>query len=184
MRRDVVVIGGSAGSHKPLMQALARLPSDLPAMVLVALRIAPGARAELADALVKSCALPAYPRPSGANVGVVIGERQGHSVTARQCDSVHHRHADAAVAAGQHDRRRRAAGRTAGPGNEASSRPVLTASGSAGLHDSREPGRRLNHDSAGLGSRELLAAQNAHVPESSIRDALTDRDATPAKCPY
>jgi two-component system chemotaxis response regulator CheB len=59
MRRDVVVIGGSAGSHKPLMQALARLPSDLPAMVLVALRIAPGARAELADALVKSCVLPA-----------------------------------------------------------------------------------------------------------------------------
>jgi hypothetical protein len=59
MRRDVVVVGGSAGSHRPLMQALARLPSDLPAMVLVALRIAPGARAELADSLVKSCALPA-----------------------------------------------------------------------------------------------------------------------------
>ncbi|WP_433299224.1 chemotaxis protein CheB [Actinoplanes sp. CA-030573] len=58
MRRDVVVIGGSAGSHRPLAQTLAQLPADLPATVLVALHVAPGARAGLADSLASSCALP------------------------------------------------------------------------------------------------------------------------------
>ncbi|GAA4958204.1 chemotaxis protein CheB [Actinoplanes utahensis] len=58
MRRDVVVIGGSAGSHKALTQVLARLPADLPAAVLVALHMAPGARAALARSLASSCALP------------------------------------------------------------------------------------------------------------------------------
>ncbi|WP_433796497.1 chemotaxis protein CheB [Actinoplanes sp. CA-252034] len=57
-RRDVVVIGGSAGAHKPLAQALARLPADLQATILVVLHVAPGARAALADSLASSCALP------------------------------------------------------------------------------------------------------------------------------
>ncbi|AEV83150.1 chemotaxis protein CheB [Actinoplanes sp. SE50] len=58
VRRDVVVIGGSAGSHKPLRQTLARLPADLPAVVLVAVHTAPGARGGLADSLASSCTLP------------------------------------------------------------------------------------------------------------------------------
>jgi len=65
VRRDVVVIGGSAGSHKPLQQMLARLPSDLPAVVLVVLHVAPGARATLADSLVSSCAMPVLSAADG-----------------------------------------------------------------------------------------------------------------------
>jgi two-component system chemotaxis response regulator CheB len=68
MRRDVVVIGGSAGSHKPLMQTLARLPADLPAVVLVALHVALGARATLADSLASSCALPVLPAVDGTRL--------------------------------------------------------------------------------------------------------------------
>lgn len=64
-RRDVVVIGGSAGSHKPLAQALARLPAGLPAAVLVVLHVVPGARATLAGSLAKSCALPVLAAADG-----------------------------------------------------------------------------------------------------------------------
>ncbi|BEL05577.1 chemotaxis protein CheB [Actinoplanes sichuanensis] len=67
-RRDVVVIGGSAGSHKPLAQTLARLPSDLPAVVLVVLHVAPGARSTLADSLARSCALPVLPAVDGTRL--------------------------------------------------------------------------------------------------------------------
>jgi two-component system chemotaxis response regulator CheB len=68
MRRDVVVIGGSAGSHKPLMQTLARLPSDLPAVVLVVLHVAPGARSSLAESLASSCGLPVVPAVDGVRL--------------------------------------------------------------------------------------------------------------------
>ncbi|MFD1372745.1 chemotaxis protein CheB [Actinoplanes sichuanensis] len=57
-RRDVVVIGGSAGSHKPLLQVLARLPADLPAALLIVLHMASGARIGPARSLASSCALP------------------------------------------------------------------------------------------------------------------------------
>ncbi|PRX22968.1 chemotaxis protein CheB [Actinoplanes italicus] len=68
MRRDVVVIGGSAGSHKPLAQALARLPADLAATVLVVLHVAPGGRFALADSLASSCALPVLAAADGARL--------------------------------------------------------------------------------------------------------------------
>ncbi|MEU4560442.1 chemotaxis protein CheB [Actinoplanes sp. NPDC023936] len=68
MHRDVIVIGGSAGSHKPLAQALARLPPDLPAVVLVALHVGPGSRATLADSLAASCALPVLSAADGARL--------------------------------------------------------------------------------------------------------------------
>lgn len=67
-RRDVVVIGGSAGSHKPLAQTLARLPSDLPAVVLVVVHVAPAARPTLAGTLARSCALPVRPAVDGARL--------------------------------------------------------------------------------------------------------------------
>ncbi|MFC4069956.1 chemotaxis protein CheB [Actinoplanes subglobosus] len=66
--RDVVVIGGSAGSHKPLAQVLARFPSDLPAVVLVVVHVAPGARATLAETLARACALPVRPAVDGTRL--------------------------------------------------------------------------------------------------------------------
>jgi two-component system chemotaxis response regulator CheB len=57
-RRDVVVIGGSAGAHKPLSQLLERLPAGLPAAVLVVTHLAPDARSTLAGMLTPACALP------------------------------------------------------------------------------------------------------------------------------
>ncbi len=67
-RRDVVVIGGSAGSHKPLLQVLARLPAALPAAVLIVLHMAPGARTGLAKSLASSCALPVRPAVDGVRL--------------------------------------------------------------------------------------------------------------------
>ncbi|GAA4605648.1 two-component system chemotaxis response regulator CheB [Actinoplanes octamycinicus] len=57
-RRDVIVMGGSAGAHAALRTLLARLPTDLPAKVLVVTHLAPGARSTLAQMLSKDCALP------------------------------------------------------------------------------------------------------------------------------
>ena len=57
-RRDLIVVGGSAGAHAALLEILARLPVDLPAAVLVATHLAPGPRSALADMLAKESALP------------------------------------------------------------------------------------------------------------------------------
>ncbi|GIF14995.1 chemotaxis protein CheB [Actinoplanes teichomyceticus] len=57
-RRDLIVIGGSAGAHAALQKLLARLPVDLPAAVLIVTHLAPGARSALADVLAKQSVLP------------------------------------------------------------------------------------------------------------------------------
>jgi two-component system chemotaxis response regulator CheB len=80
VRRDMVVIGGSAGAHKALEQLLTRLPADLPAAVLVVLHLAPGATSSLADMLAKSCALPVRTAVDGrpaerGNVYVAVPDR-------------------------------------------------------------------------------------------------------------
>jgi two-component system chemotaxis response regulator CheB len=58
VRRDVVVIGGSAGSHRALQDLVARLPGDLPAAVLVATHLPPTAPGRLPALLARSTALP------------------------------------------------------------------------------------------------------------------------------
>src|SRR5215475_1369073 len=55
--RDVVVVGGSAGSLEPLRALVAALPADLPGMVLVTQHV--GARSELPWLLSRAGRLPA-----------------------------------------------------------------------------------------------------------------------------
>ncbi|MBW8769839.1 MAG: chemotaxis protein CheB [Gemmatimonadetes bacterium] len=57
-RRDVIVVGGSAGAIEALKATLAGLPKDLAAAVLVVVHIAPASPARLAEILQRGCALP------------------------------------------------------------------------------------------------------------------------------
>jgi two-component system chemotaxis response regulator CheB len=75
-RRDVIVIGGSAGAHSALRRLLALLPADLPASVLVVTHLPPGAHSTLADQLSKDCALPVAVAADGERM------RTGHVYTA------------------------------------------------------------------------------------------------------
>lgn len=65
-RRDLIVVGGSAGAHTALRKMLARLPADLPAAVVVVTHLAPGARSVLADMLARDSTLPVAPATDGA----------------------------------------------------------------------------------------------------------------------
>ncbi|MGY1824474.1 chemotaxis protein CheB [Geodermatophilus sp. SYSU D00079] len=57
-RRDLVVVGASAGGVEALQQLLAGLPPDLPGAVLVVLHMPAGARSALRDILARVCPLP------------------------------------------------------------------------------------------------------------------------------
>src|SRR5437764_5274256 len=57
--RDVVVVGGSAGSLEPLRELAAALPADLPGSVLVTIHVGPHARSRLPWLLSRSGPLPA-----------------------------------------------------------------------------------------------------------------------------
>lgn len=57
--RDVVVVGGSAGSLVPMQQLVAALPSDLPASVAVTMHVSEQARSRLPQILSRSGPLPA-----------------------------------------------------------------------------------------------------------------------------
>jgi two-component system, chemotaxis family, protein-glutamate methylesterase/glutaminase len=58
-RRDIVVIGGSAGGVEALMQICAGLPVDLPAALFVVQHISPTSKSVLPDLLSKAGPLPA-----------------------------------------------------------------------------------------------------------------------------
>lgn len=58
MHRDIVVIGGSAGSVDPLIHLSSRLSADFPAAVLAVLHIAPSSKGELAGLIRRAGALP------------------------------------------------------------------------------------------------------------------------------
>ena len=63
--RDVVVVGGSAGSLGPLREMTAALPPDLPGSVLVTMHIPQRARSELPWLLSRSGPLPAVHARTG-----------------------------------------------------------------------------------------------------------------------
>lgn len=57
-KKDIIVIGGSAGSHSVLRQIMSDLPPDLPATVFVATHVPTGSSGYLADALAAAGPLP------------------------------------------------------------------------------------------------------------------------------
>jgi two-component system chemotaxis response regulator CheB len=58
-RHDVVLIGGSSGSLAPLKQIIAALPAQLPAIVCVAVHLAPWRKSQLPRLLENAGPLPA-----------------------------------------------------------------------------------------------------------------------------
>jgi two-component system, chemotaxis family, protein-glutamate methylesterase/glutaminase len=66
VRRDVVVIGGSAGALSALQRLVGRLPNDLPAAVLVATHLSPNAPSRLDAVLTKAATLPAAAAVDGS----------------------------------------------------------------------------------------------------------------------
>lgn len=65
-RRDIVVIGASAGGLQPLQRLLADLPGDLPAALFVVLHV--GAASHLAEVLGRTAALPVLQAKSGQKI--------------------------------------------------------------------------------------------------------------------
>jgi len=57
-KKDVIVIGGSAGSHSALRQIMSDLPADLPASIFVATHVPTGSSGYLADVLASAGPLP------------------------------------------------------------------------------------------------------------------------------
>src|SRR3954447_12536117 len=65
LRRDIVVVGASAGGMKALGQMVAYLPDDLPAAVLITTHLAPAAPSKVAAILGKAGLLPAVDAVDG-----------------------------------------------------------------------------------------------------------------------
>jgi two-component system, chemotaxis family, protein-glutamate methylesterase/glutaminase len=60
MKRDVIVIGASAGGIEPLKTLVAALPSDLPAAIFIVQHIPPWQRSQLPEILTHAGNLPAF----------------------------------------------------------------------------------------------------------------------------
>jgi len=57
-KKDIIVIGGSAGSHAPLRQIMSDLPADMPASIFVATHVPTASSGYLADVLASAGPLP------------------------------------------------------------------------------------------------------------------------------
>jgi two-component system chemotaxis response regulator CheB len=68
LRRDLVVIGASAGGVETLRRVVAGLPSDLPAAVCIVLHIAPESPSALAPILQRAGRLPCHVASDGARL--------------------------------------------------------------------------------------------------------------------
>lgn len=68
LRRDVIVIGASAGGVEPLQEMVRRLPADLPAAILITVHIAPRMKSFLPEILTKAGRLPAEHARDGAAI--------------------------------------------------------------------------------------------------------------------
>jgi two-component system chemotaxis response regulator CheB len=82
-RRDLVVIGASAGGVETLRTVIGRLPPDLSASICVVLHIAPGSPSALAPILARSGPLGAQPAEDGAELVpgcVLVGVPDRHLV--------------------------------------------------------------------------------------------------------
>lgn len=80
VRRDLVVVGASAGGVEALKILLRALPGDLPAAVLVALHL-PASRSYLPDILARSCSLPVRQARDGLRLvpgEVVVAHPDAH----------------------------------------------------------------------------------------------------------
>jgi two-component system chemotaxis response regulator CheB len=66
MRRNIIVVGASAGGVKALPDLLSGLPADLNAAIFVVTHMWPAAKSFLSDILQKSCPLPVVPAEDGA----------------------------------------------------------------------------------------------------------------------
>ncbi|MFL6755798.1 MAG: chemotaxis protein CheB [Sphingomicrobium sp.] len=67
-KRDIIVIGGSAGSHMPLRQIMSSLPAELPASIFVATHVPTGSQGYLLDALSSAGPLPVVRAADGQPV--------------------------------------------------------------------------------------------------------------------
>ena len=65
-RRDIVVIGGSAGGIGPLQQVLSSVPADLPAAIFIVLHM--GSSSQLAEILGQHSNLPVHRAASGVAI--------------------------------------------------------------------------------------------------------------------
>ena len=73
-RRDLVVIGASAGGVEVLTRVVKDLPSDLPAAICIVLHVAPGSPSLLAHILSRAGTLPCRPARDGERLreGVIL----------------------------------------------------------------------------------------------------------------
>lgn len=75
-KKDIIVIGGSAGSHSALRKIMSDLPADIPASIFVATHVPTNSPGYLADALASAGALPVSRAVDGQPV------ERGHVYTA------------------------------------------------------------------------------------------------------
>lgn len=91
-RRDIVVIGGSAGGHDAAQRLVAGLPADLDASVLVALHLSPTAPSTLGDILARAGRLPAASAGDGEQAlpGRIYAAVPDHHLLIGEHDLLHH----------------------------------------------------------------------------------------------
>ncbi|MDG6105780.1 chemotaxis protein CheB [Dactylosporangium aurantiacum] len=91
-RRDVVVIGGSAGGHDAAQRLVAGLPAELGAAVLVALHLSPSAPSTLGGILARAGRLPAAPAKDGEQAlpGRIYAAVPDHHLLIGERDLLHH----------------------------------------------------------------------------------------------